>query len=145
MNPTGGPQADVLIRSEAGGRGAKAAEVTLTFDDNRFASVAYGEYDQNIARIERRLGVSATANGNVLVIRGPRDSCERAKKVFEVLYGRAKAGQSPGEGDVEGVIAESAYQATLFPGVAEKAADGFGQVKTRFRGAVRARNAWATA
>ncbi len=138
---TGGPQTDVLIRSEGGGRGAKAAEVSLTFDDNRFASIAFGQYDQNIARIERRLGVSATANGNVLVIRGPKESCERAKKVFETLYERAKQGQPPGEGDVEGVIAESAYQATLFPSVADKAPDGFGQVKTRFRGAVRARNA----
>jgi phosphate starvation-inducible PhoH-like protein len=117
------------------------SETALTFDDNRLASLVFGHYDQNIARIERKLGVVATANGNQIVIRGPRQACEQARRVFEMLYERAKLGQPAGEGDVEGALEESAYQETLFPGELDGPRDGFGHIKTRRRGVVRARNA----
>ena len=102
--------------------------------------MVFGHYDQNIARIERRLGVSAYANGNQVVIKGPREASEQARRVFEMLYERVKLGQPASEGDVEGVIAESAYQGLLFPGD-DASKESFGIVKTRKRGVVRARSA----
>ena len=119
----------------------KSTEIALAFDDNGLASIVFGHYDQNIARIERRLGVTANANGNQIVIRGPREASEQARRVFELLYERAKLGQPADEGDVEGVIEETSYQGTLFPGEFDPTGDGFGQIKTRRRGVVRARNA----
>ncbi len=116
-------------------------EIALAFDDNGLASIVFGHYDQNIARIERRLGVTANANGNQIVIRGPREASEQARRVFELLYERAKQGQPASDGDVEGVIEETAYQGTLFPGEFDRGGDAFGCVKTRRRGVVRARNA----
>ena len=132
---------DALARNEGGGRNGKTAEAALAFDDNALALAVFGHYDQNIAHIERQLGITARANGNLLVIRGPKDAVERAKRIFETLYDRAKKGQQPMVADVEGVIAESAYQATLFPGEVDKSPDGFGNIRTRHRGVVRARNA----
>ena len=119
---------------------SKPAEISIVFPDNAAASVVFGHYDQNIARIERSLGVSAYANGNQVVIKGPRVASEQARRVFELLYERVKMGQPAGEGDVEGAIAESAYPGLLFPGD-ETTKDTFGVVKTRKRGVVRARNA----
>ena len=52
-------------------RDAKPFETEIAFDDNGAASVVFGHYDQNIAAIERKLGVIATANGNHVVIKGP--------------------------------------------------------------------------
>ena len=49
-------------------------------------------------------------------------------------------GQPAGEGDVEGAIAESAYQVLSSPAT-RRPQDTFGVVKTRKRGVVRARNA----
>ncbi len=121
-------------------RESKPAELSIAFPDNAAASVVFGHYDQNIARIERSLGVSAYANGNQIVIKGPREASEQARRVFEMLYERVKKGQPASEGDVEGVIAESAYQGLLFPGE-EASKDSFGVVKTRKRGVVRARSA----
>ena len=118
----------------------QAAEITIAFPDNAAASIVFGHYDQNIARIERSLGVSAYANGNQVVIKGPREASEQARRVFELLYERVKKGQPASEGDVQGAIAESAYQGLLFPGE-EGAKDGFGTIKTRKRGVVRARSA----
>ena len=121
-------------------RESKPAEIAIAFPDNAAASVVFGHYDQNIARIERSLGVSAYANGNQVVIKGPREASEQARRVFEMLYERVKLGQPASEGDVEGAIAESAYQGLLFPRE-EGAKDGFGVIKTRKRGLVRARSA----
>ena len=121
-------------------REAKPAEIAIAFPDNAAASVVFGHYDQNIARIERSLGISAYANGNQVVIKGPKEASEQARRVFELLYERVKRGQPAGDGDVEGAIAESAYQGLLFPGE-DGARDAFGVVKTRKRGVVRARNA----
>ena len=123
------------------GREPKPTEIALAFDDNGLASIVFGHYDQNIARIERRFGVTANANGNQIVIRGPREASEQARRVFELLYERAKLGQPAGEGDVEGVIEETSYQGTLFAGELDASSDAFGHIKTRRRGVVRARNA----
>ena len=121
-------------------REASPAEITLAFDDNRFASLVFGQYDQNIAKIERRLGVSASANGNHVTLKGPSESCEQARRVLETLYERVKLGHAVSLGDVDGAIEEGALQGSLFP-QPEVSRTSFEQVATRKRGAVRARNA----
>ncbi len=128
-------------RRESEKREATPNEIALAFDDNRLASIVFGHYDQNIARIERRLGVVANANGNQVLIRGPKEASEQARRVLEMLYERAKLGQPADIGDVEGAIEESSYEGTLFPGELEGQRDAFGFIKTRRRGIVRARNA----
>jgi phosphate starvation-inducible protein PhoH and related proteins len=130
--------ANADIQSET--RDGKPFETTLAFDDNGLASVVFGHYDQNLAAIERKLGVSANANGNHVVIKGPKDAAEHARRVFEMLYERAKLGQGADLGDVEGAIAEGALQGSLFPNDPESR-PAFELIKTRKRGVVRARNA----
>ena len=116
-------------------------EIALAFDDNRLASLVFGHYDQNLALIERRLGVSANANGNQVVLRGSREACEQARRVLQTLYERARLGQGADEGDVEGALEEWTYQKTLFPSETVGPPDAFGELRTRRRGLVRARNA----
>jgi phosphate starvation-inducible protein PhoH and related proteins len=116
-------------------------EVTLAFDDNRHASLVFGQYDQNLAKLERRLGVVANANGNHVTIRGPAEACEQARLVLEKLYARVELGQSIGLGDVDGAIEEGALQGTLFPKDEAREQNVFEQIGTRRRGKVRARNA----
>ena len=117
-------------------------EVILTFPDNRLASALFGQYDQNLAKIERGLGIVAHAIGNQVTLKGPPESCERARLVLQDLYDRVKLGQRISLGDVDGAIQEGALQGILFP--AGTGADGeklsFEQISTRKRGPVRARN-----
>ena len=122
-------------------RDARASEITLAFEDNGLASVVFGHYDQNIAKIERRLGVSANVNGNQIIVKGPRDACEQARRVLEMLYARAKLGQAADLGDVDGAIAETVAQESLFPSDGDGGRSLFHQIKTRRKGVVRARNA----
>jgi phosphate starvation-inducible PhoH-like protein len=116
------------------------AEVTLAFDDNRLAALVFGQYDQNLAKLERRLDVEANANGNHVTLKGSPDACEHARRVLENIYERVKSGQPLTLGDVEGAIQEGALQGTLFPGETEAGRQVFEQIVTRKRGAVRARN-----
>ncbi|MGC1358891.1 MAG: phosphate starvation-inducible protein PhoH, partial [Xanthobacteraceae bacterium] len=61
------------------------AQIAITFDDNRLASVLFGQYGQNLALIERRLGVVATSRGNHVTLEGPREPTEQARRVLETL------------------------------------------------------------
>jgi phosphate starvation-inducible protein PhoH and related proteins len=118
-----------------------AAEITLAFDDNRHASLVFGQYDQNLAKLERRLGVIANANGNHVTIKGPAEACQHARLVLENLYTRVTLGQPVSLGDVDGAIQEGALQGTLFPKEEDAGRVVFEQIGTRRRGNVRARNA----
>lgn len=120
-------------------------ELTLTFPDNRHASSLFGQYDQNLARIERSLGVVAHAIGNQVTLKGPPEACERARHVLQMLYDRIKSGQPITLGDIDGAIQEGMLQGVLFPAAAEgdrpEQRGPFEQIATRKRGPVRARTA----
>ncbi len=76
----------------------------LTFEDNRLASLAFGEHDRNLALIETRLGVDIIPRGNRLTLQGPEDARTAAVRVLEELYQRAAAGLDITTGDVDGAI-----------------------------------------
>ena len=116
------------------------AQTALTLEDNRLAGLVFGQYDQNLAHLERRLQVQATVNGNHIVLKGPKDATEQAARVLKSLYQQVKSGKTLTKGDLDGAIAESVLQGSLFPG-ADGAKSGFGQIVTRKRGPVKARNA----
>ncbi|MDB5590721.1 MAG: phoH [Enterovirga sp.] len=120
-------------------------EVTLTFDDNRAAGLVFGHYDQNLAHIERRLGVVLNALGNRIVVRATPELAARTRRVLESLYERVRLEGAVTLGDVDGAIQESALQGSLFPQpeAPPSAPDRsrFEQISTRKRGPVRARNA----
>ena len=111
-------------------------------EDNRRASLVIGLYDQNIAHIERRLGVIITVNGNRLSLRGHLENTEIAKHVIEGLYEQARSVSELVTGDVDSMIAEARSQGVLFP-VEDLQAPvdegAFTEISTRKR-RVRARN-----
>ena len=119
----------------------EAQEVSLTLEDNRLAGIVFGQYDQNLAHLERRLQIVAHANGNHVILKGPLDTTARARLVLEALYKRARDGAPISPGDVDGAIEESAQQRSLFPNPGNGNGVSFDAVVTRKRGPVRARSA----
>jgi phosphate starvation-inducible protein PhoH and related proteins len=89
-------------------------QIGLTFDDNRLASTLFGQYGQNLALIERRLGIVATSRGNHVTLEGARAACEQARRVLESLYERLKRGDDLVQGDVDGTIRLALSQGSLF-------------------------------
>jgi phosphate starvation-inducible PhoH-like protein len=114
------------------------AQLVLTFDDNRLASVLFGQYGQNLALIERRLGVAATSRGNHVTLEGSREACEQARRVLESLYERLKRGDELVQGDVEGTIRMALSQGSLFDFDPATARESFEEINLRKR-RVRAR------
>jgi len=115
-----------------------AAQVVLTFDDNRLASALFGQYGQNLALIERRLGVVATSRGNHVTLEGPREACEQARRVLESLYERLKSGDELVQGDVDGIVRLVLSQGSLFDFDPASARENFEEINLRKR-RVRAR------
>jgi phosphate starvation-inducible PhoH-like protein len=117
-----------------------AAQVVLAFDDNRLASQLFGQYGQNLALIERRLGVVAEQRGNHVTVAGSRDAMERARRVLEGLYERLKRGDELVSGDVDGAIRLALAQGSLFDCDPATARPSFEEINLRKR-PVRARTA----
>jgi phosphate starvation-inducible protein PhoH and related proteins len=101
------PVGSATTERRAPRRGAPAGEVTervMSFEDNRLASDLYGQYDQNLALIEQRLGVETSARGNHVTLRGAPDACADAAEILDSLYQRLARGQQITLGDVDGAI-----------------------------------------
>src|SRR5271170_2569405 len=121
------------------------AQIVLTFDDNRLAPTLFGQYGQNLALIERRLGVVATSRGNQITIDGPREPCEQARRVLESLYERLKRGDELMQGDVDGTIRLAISQGSLFDFDPTGARESFAEInvrKRRVRGRTPAQDAY---
>jgi phosphate starvation-inducible PhoH-like protein len=125
-----------LVQSEAGA----PTQTVLAFDDNRLASALFGQYGQNLALVERRLGVAADSRGNHVTLEGSRDACEQARRVLEGLYEQLKRGHDLAQGDVEGAIRLAIAQGSLFDFDRSAARPSFEEINLRKR-PVRARTA----
>jgi phosphate starvation-inducible PhoH-like protein len=81
-----------------------AAQIVVAFDDNQLAMRLFGRHSENLALIERRLGVVADQRGNHVTLEGPREACEQARLALEALYQQLRNGQDLTTGDVEGAL-----------------------------------------
>ena len=72
------------------------AHIVLTFDNNKLASALYGQFDENLARLEQKLGVDIRSRGNQVAIKGAAAAAEQAQRALDNLYGiLQKAPTSP--------------------------------------------------
>jgi phosphate starvation-inducible PhoH-like protein len=109
-----GPDNRSLIPAASAAVDGAKMQIVLAFDDNKLASILFGQYGQNLALIERRLGLVADSRGNHVTIEGSRDACEQARRVLEGLYEQLKHGDELVQGDVEGAIRLAIAQGSLF-------------------------------
>ena len=85
----------------AGADGADgAASVVLQFD-NAVAPRLFGEFDQNLARLETALEVDARARGNEVTVSGEATAVESARRALDHLHALLASGQDVTSGDVD--------------------------------------------
>jgi phosphate starvation-inducible PhoH-like protein len=82
-------------------KSAEPVSVQLDFDDNRLLPLLFGAHDKHLAQIEQKLAVSLTSRGNQLIISGPADAAELAKRAMIRLYQRVKAGHAVDPAEVD--------------------------------------------
>ncbi len=110
-----------------------AGQLELAFDDNRLVSQLYGEFDQNVALVEQRLGVRITPRGNHVTLAGGAGAIERARRVLESLYDLLEEGRPVEIGDVDAVIrmVETKDSQLPLPGMEKGSRVRMAQIATR--------------
>jgi phosphate starvation-inducible PhoH-like protein len=81
-----------------------AGRRVISLEDNRIASEIFGQFHQNLALLEQRLGIEAVAHGNHVTLIGTPSACGMAGQVIETLQERARAGRPVTLGDVDGAL-----------------------------------------
>ncbi|MDA7430033.1 PhoH family protein [Primorskyibacter aestuariivivens] len=76
-------------------------ETVLEFPDNRLLIDLCGEYDRNLAEIEKRLTVQILRRGNQLAVMGEPPARQEAAELLASLYERLEAGRSVESGDID--------------------------------------------
>jgi phosphate starvation-inducible protein PhoH and related proteins len=76
----------------------------LSFADNRLAQQLYGQYDQNLALIEREAGLRIGSRGNSLELTGGEGAVAHAADVLESLYRRLQQGETVDRSVVRGAL-----------------------------------------
>ncbi|MEO1138248.1 MAG: PhoH family protein [Pseudomonadota bacterium] len=76
-------------------------ETVVEFPDNFLLIDLCGEYDRNLAEIEKSLAVQILRRGNQLAIIGDADASNTARDVLLALYQRLEEGRSVEHGDVD--------------------------------------------
>lgn len=78
-----------------------SGEALMEFPDNRLLIDLCGEFDKNLAEIERQLSVQIIRRGNQLVILGEQAAQVEATEVLSALYSRLESGKSLEQGDID--------------------------------------------
>ena len=76
-------------------------EAAIEFPDNRLLIDLCGEFDRNLAEIEKNLGVQILRRGNQLVALGEETAAREAITVMQALYTRLETGKSVERGDID--------------------------------------------
>lgn len=110
-----------------------ANHFVLTFENNRYASELFGQFDQNLKLLEQRLQIDARPRGNSVAITGDVVATNQARRALDYLYGRLQSGGSVELSDVEGAIrmAVAADDQLLLPTMERKAKLTMAQISTR--------------
>ncbi len=124
------------IAKQADAKSSGASDTThivLTFENNRLTSELFGQFDQNLALIEQKLGVDARARGNQVAIQGDENAINQARRALDYLYERLQEGETLAASDVEGAIRMSvaADDQLVLPTMENKGKMAFAQIATR--------------
>ncbi|HVJ55102.1 MAG TPA: PhoH family protein [Aliidongia sp.] len=76
----------------------------IEFEDNALLPMLFGERDQHLDPIERRLGVTMVPRGNLVAISGTAAAVERAGLALTLLYDRLKRGLEVDNAEVDAVL-----------------------------------------
>lgn len=66
-------------------------EIILEFSDNTLAAMLFGEYNDHLNYLEKKLDINISDRGNLLRISGKKDSIQNAQIILQSLYTRLKS------------------------------------------------------
>jgi len=115
-------------------RGASdLVHIVLSFDTNREAMLVFGQFDENLGCIEKKLGLDIRPQGNEVNLIGSQGAVEQARQVLDMLLTQVKQGEQPSLADVDGALAltESASKQLELPSLEGRVKQRVAQIVTR--------------
>lgn len=111
------------------------AHIVLTFENNKLASSLYGQFDENLARLEQKLGVDIHSKGNQLTIKGEPVAAEHARRALDYLYGLVQTGTELSAPEVDAAVrlAQAADDQLTLPTMEAKGKLAAARISTRKR------------
>ena len=88
-------------------RKSSLESLTVRFDDNALARSLFGQFDENLAILERDLNIEAATRGNEVTLKGSSTAIGQASAVLNLLYDRLTNGEDITAGDVDGAIRQT--------------------------------------
>ena len=79
------------------------AHLTCEFSDNALVQELVGPHNDNLHRLEQRMGVVLHSRGNTVTVEGTPEKAARAQAALKQLYKRLTSGLPVETGDVDGV------------------------------------------
>ncbi|EJF91847.1 PhoH family protein [Bartonella melophagi] len=79
--------------------------IVLTFENNNYAKMVFGKFDENLSYIDQKLRLNIYPCGNKVSIRGSATATKHAQYALEQLYKLAKTRQELTLSDTESAIA----------------------------------------
>jgi len=109
------------------------SHIVLAFDTNREAMAVFGQLDENLGTIEKKLKLDVRAQGNEVSLSGAPLAVEQARRALDLLYAQVKQGGVPTRGDVDGALAFAASDARQLelPTLEDRARQRVAQITTR--------------
>ena len=122
-----------MVVSHGKPAGPDASHFVLTFENNRYASELFGQFDEHLKLLEKELGVDAVARGNSVALSGPTLATHQARRALDYLYAQLQKGAQLEKSDVEGAIrmARAADDQLTLPTLERKARLSMSQISTR--------------
>lgn len=79
--------------------------VVVIFENNKYAKAVFGQFNENLTYIEKKLGLNIYPRSNEVLIYGKATATKHAQYILQQLYERAKIHQELTLSDIEGAIA----------------------------------------
>ncbi len=121
------------IKSQKPSPATDTNHFVLTFENNRYASELFGQFDEHLKLLEQKLGIEARARGNSVSISGDVGATNQARRALDYLYEKLQKGGSVELSDMEGAIrmAIAADDQLSLPTMERKAKLSMSQISTR--------------
>ena len=122
-----------MVVSHGKPAGPDASHFVLTFENNRYASELFGQFDEHLKLLEKELGVDAVARGNSVALSGSTLATHQARRALDYLYAQLQKGAQLEKSDVEGAVrmARAADDQLTLPTLERKARLSMSQISTR--------------
>ena len=79
-------------------------QINVTFHNNSMLPLLYGEHDAHLARLENKLGITASSRGNTVALSGEKSKVDLGRAVLESLYIDVQNGSEIGAQQVDAAI-----------------------------------------